>query len=258
MAADATRRGSLLKRIQNLANRRGVYASVESKLLEGPTVPLVIALSDYVKQSIVASYPSLRPDRLVTLFNAVNLDRFQISPLHNRDATQALMIAQDFERKGLAEAIEAVARVPSVHLTVVGREKTTSWESLAKQKNLADRVQFAGPSSDVRSFYANADFFVLPTRHDPCSLVVLEALACGLPVISTRFNGACEIMHSGVHGYVLEDPKDVSALADAMQRLSDHKVRADMREACIALRPQLSYETHLDTLLSIYGQAKPH
>ena len=79
--------------------------------------------------------------------------------------------------------------------------------------------------SDAKPYYADADFFVLPTKHDPCSLVVLEALVMGLPVISTKFNGACEIMTDGVHGFVLDDPADVLRLADRMKRLLDPELR---------------------------------
>src|SRR5439155_7596627 len=98
-------------------------------------------------------------------------------------------------------------------LTVVGRNDG----KLRPPPDAAARVSFAGAVADPRPFYRDADFFVLPTKHDPCSLVVLEALAMGLPVISTKFNGACEIMTDGVHGYVLDDPADVNALAAAMR-----------------------------------------
>ena len=101
-----------------------------------------------------------------------------------------------------------------------------------------------------------ADFFVLPTKHDPCSLVVLEALAMGLPVVSTVYNGATEIMTDGVHGYVLPDPSDVDALAGAMRKMLDPDRRAQMSRACLELRPQLSYDTHLDRLLGIYETAR--
>jgi UDP-glucose:(heptosyl)LPS alpha-1,3-glucosyltransferase len=100
--------------------------------------------------------------------------------------------------------------------------------------------------------YTQSDFFVLPTKHDPCSLVVLEALAMGLPVITTRFNGACEIMTHGVHGYILEDPNNVQALAEAMRKMLDPQRRAEISEACLELRPKLSYQHHLDQLLAIY------
>jgi UDP-glucose:(heptosyl)LPS alpha-1,3-glucosyltransferase len=113
---------------------------------------------------------------------------------------------------------------------------------------------FAGATADAYAFYRAADFFVLPTRHDPCSLVVLEALAMGLPVISTKQNGASEIMTPGFHGFVLDSADDHPALVAAVRALLDPATRARMRAACLALRPRLAYEHHLDTLLSIYQQ----
>ncbi len=93
---------------------------------------------------------------------------------------------------------------------------------------------------------------MLPTRHDSCSLVVLEALAMGLPVISTVFNGACEIMTDGTHGYVLANPADVRALTEAMRQFLDPAKRQAMHEACLALRPSLSFDAHMDRLEEIY------
>jgi len=78
----------------------------------------------------------------------------------------------------------------------------------------------------------------------------------GLPVISTKFNGATEIMTDGVHGYVLDDPNDVAALADAMRKMMDPQRRAEMSKACLELRPKLSYEHHLDQLEAIYQAAR--
>jgi UDP-glucose:(heptosyl)LPS alpha-1,3-glucosyltransferase len=77
----------------------------------------------------------------------------------------------------------------------------------------------------------------------------------GLPVISTIFNGATEIMTDGVHGYVLKDPTDIDVLVDAMRKMLDPDRRRTMREACLALRPKLSYEHHLDQLTAIYDRA---
>ena len=78
----------------------------------------------------------------------------------------------------------------------------------------------------------------------------------GLPVISTVFNGACEIMTSAQHGFVLPDPSDVDAIAEAMRKLLDPQVRQTISDACLALRPCLAYEHHLDQLLQIYTTAK--
>jgi len=85
--------------------------------------------------------------------------------------------------------------------------------------------------------------------------VVLEALAMGLPVISTRFNGACEIMESGKHGFVLENPTDSDALAAAMKSLTGAEPRSEMGRACRELRNRLSYDFHVDQLLKIYSKA---
>src|SRR5207248_2438314 len=151
-------------------------------------------------------------------------------------------IAQDFERKGLREAILGLSQVsqPELRLIVVGKENAAPYASLARSAGVADRVIFAGATDDVYGFYRAADFFVLPTKHDPCSLVVLEALAMGLPVISTRQNGATEIMEQGVHGFVLEDASKMDELAAAMKLLCNPTARERMSEACLGLRERLS------------------
>ncbi|HEX5242000.1 MAG TPA: glycosyltransferase family 4 protein, partial [Tepidisphaeraceae bacterium] len=205
-------------------------------------------------------------DRLATLFNAVDLKKFDPDARpETRDAVRgrfgvvaddvmALMIAQDFARKGLAVAIEAIAKCadPRLKLVVVGRDDPSSYQRQAEAVGVANQVVFAGATDDPYSFYRAADLFVLPTRHDPCSLVVLESLAMGLPVISTRFNGASEIMESGKHGFVLENPGDSDALAAAMKSLSGAKPRSEMGNACRELRSRLSYDFHVDQLLKFY------
>jgi len=279
IAAESVARGHLKHRGRTartaamLANhvnlKRRKFAAVERELLTGPKPPVVLCLSEYVKRDVTAHY-TIAPNRLATLFNAVDLAKFNPSArpaagaeLRKKlgivsDKTVGLMIAQDFVRKGLREAILATAKLrdPRLVLIVVGKEDAGSYQGLAQQQGIAGQVIFAGKTDDPYSFYRAADFFELPTRHDPCSLVVLEALAMGLPVISTVFNGACEIMTSGQHGFVLPDPSDVDAIAEAMRKLLDPQVRQTISDACLALRPCLAYEHHLDQLLQIYTTAK--
>lgn len=238
--------------------RRPAMAAVEDRLLFAPHPPRVLCLSQYVKQSVRRHYP-LGDAHLPVLFNAVDTHRFSpgTKTASRGEKIVALMIAQDFLRKGLREAILALAEVkdPRLTLRVVGKQSPGAYQRLAARAGVADRVDFAGPTNDPVSEYRNADFFVLPTRHDPCSLVVLESLACGLPVISTRFNGACEVMTDGIHGRVLPDPNDIPALAGAMKQLLDSTAREQMSAACSELRPVLSYEHHLNRLVQIYEQS---
>jgi UDP-glucose:(heptosyl)LPS alpha-1,3-glucosyltransferase len=281
IAAEAIRSGHLkhqgwvmqvLARLANQMNpRRRRFAAVERALLTGPRPPVLLCLSEYVKRGLLPHY-SLAPDRLATLFNATDLQRFDPAArpqardeIRQRfaiahDRIVALMIAQDFARKGLAEAIGALSRVNDdrLILLVVGKQDPAAYRKLAEQKGVASRVIFAGKTADPHAFYRAADLFVLPTRHDPCSLVVLEALAMGLPVISTVFNGGCEIMEEGRHGFVLADPGDIGALTEALRKLLDDETRRIMSAHCIELRPRLAYERHLDELLRIYEQTRAH
>jgi UDP-glucose:(heptosyl)LPS alpha-1,3-glucosyltransferase len=265
----------LISRVNNLFNpRRRLYASVERQALTGRRKPVVLCLSEYVKQAVRKYYP-LDDEHLATLFNAVNLQKFDpASRAASRTETRkrwgvgenetvALMIAQDFARKGLMSAMKALAQTKQSaggpdELVVVGKDVIPYYQRQAARLGVGAYVKFAGPTDDPGAAYAAADFFVLPTYHDPCSLVVLEALAMGLPVITTKQNGAAEIMQNGVHGYVLDNADAVPALATAMRTLTDPTTRAAAKEACLALRPQLSFDRHVDELLTIYDRAPGH
>ena len=251
--------------------RRARGALVEGRLLDAPNAPLVLCLSEYVKRTVRQWY-ALDDSHLPILFNAVDLEKYDPTrlPGARRDRRSALglgeehtvaaFVGHDFERKGLREAIVAMGRLrsandaaaASLRLLIVGRARVARYLALAAELGVREQVIALGDVADSYSVYRAADLVVLPTKHDPCSLVVLEALAMGVPVISTRFNGACEIMTSGVHGVVLDDPADVDALTSAIRRLLDAGARRRMSQACLELRPVLAYERHLRTLLRIY------
>ena len=235
--------------------RRVEMARVERELLTAADPPVVLLLSDYVKQSVTKHYQALGDRKLQKLFNSVDLKQFQ----PNREKkisgeVKALIIAQDFERKGVPQAIEATKSLneqrkppePRVRLIVVGKEHAPGVEG---------DVTFVGETSKIAPIYADCDFFVLPTRHDPCSLVVLEALAMGLPVITTKQNGAAEIMTDGREGFILES-RDDPLFGEKMRQLLDPDLRQRMSEAAIALRPGLSQEAHVDRLLQIYESTR--
>jgi len=246
-----------LKKWTTLVNpRRQMMAAVEYELLHRNPPPTVLVLSDYLKRFVTRHYPKLPADRMMRLFNGIDLHRFDIATTSRAATTDVrpsvgLIIAQDFERKGLKQTIEAAGRIGKdrLSLVVLGGDDAKPYLSQARVCNAA--VEFVGVA-DPRPHYAAADFFVLPTRHDPCSLVVLEALAMGVPVISTKFNGACEIMQDGVHGFVLDDPDNIDALTAAMTNMLDPARRARMRDACLTLRPELSQDRHVDRLMDVY------
>jgi len=264
-----TRESPPARALAQLANRlnrkRRLFAQVEEKLIYGADKPMVLCLSDYVKGMILEYYPDIS-GQLVKLFNGTDLEKFDPAAhgsarakIRNQfgipqDAPVALMIAQHFERKGLAEVIAAAAKLGAraPFVLVVGKDDPARSRSLAKRLGVEDKIIFAGQTTSSADFYTASDFIVLPTRHDSCSLVVLEALAMGLPVISTVLNGACEIMEEGQHGYVLKDPGDVDALATAMGNLLEAGTRGRMHNQCIDLRARLSFDAHMDRVEEIY------
>ncbi len=252
-------------RAKLLQFKRRRFAAVEEQLINSPRPPVVLCLSQYVKNQVQLAYPALSDAKRVTLFNGVDLKRFDpAGPTAVRqrfaigaDRVVGLIIAQDFARKGLAQAIKALAGVdPRLLLVVVGKENPAAYAAEARRLGVDQRVIFAGPTNDPRSFYKTADFFVLPTRHDPCSLVVLESLTMGVPVISTQQNGACEAMTDGVHGFVLPDGQDLNILKQAYQAMLDDARRRAMSHACFTLRASLSDEVHVQTLLGVYEEIK--
>jgi UDP-glucose:(heptosyl)LPS alpha-1,3-glucosyltransferase len=137
-------------------------------------------------------------------------------------------------------------------LAVVGRDNPAPYRRLARRLRLADRVRFLGARDDVPSLYAAADVLAHPTWYDPCSRVVLEALVCGLPVVTTRFNGAAEVIEEGKHGVVIDSPRDTAALAAAIERCLEEDVRAACASDAPRMRERLSMARHARELKALY------
>ena len=95
-----------------------------------------------------------------------------------------------------------------------------------------------------------------PTFYDPCSLVVLEALACGLPVVTTRYNGAAELMNPPADGLVIADPHDAPALAAAVTRMLDRGYRVTASQAARQAASRWTFDHHYRALLDVFGEVR--
>jgi UDP-glucose:(heptosyl)LPS alpha-1,3-glucosyltransferase len=140
-------------------------------------------------------------------------------------------------------------------LLVVGSPRTAAYERLARRLGIGQRVCFAGHCADMRNGYFAADFLVHPTFYDPCSLVALEALACGLPVITTRCNGAAELLSPPREGYVIANPHEHGRLAWAMTQLLDPVRRAGCAQAARRAAATWTFEEHYRQLLQVFAEA---
>jgi UDP-glucose:(heptosyl)LPS alpha-1,3-glucosyltransferase len=125
---------------------------------------------------------------------------------------------------------------------VAGNGAIAEYGRKAEQLGIGHLVKFTGQVDSMPRLYAAADAFVHPTFHDACSLSTLEALASGLPVITTRVNGAADGMQSGREGYVIEDAADVGMVKAAMIAL----LAPEARHACGPHARQLALAKSFD------------
>lgn len=182
------------------------------------------------------------PSRLRKIPNGVDCEEFFPAPpgTCNRNALGLLpdvpmaLFAGDIRtnRKGLGNVLQAMTKLPGVHLAVVGRSDGSPFVPMAQTLDIADRVHFLGFRKDVPAIMRACDLFVFPSCYEPFGLVVTEALACGLPVVTTAATGAGELLTFEC-GTVIEDPWDIAALTAAMSGwLSDPARRHSAASAC--------------------------
>lgn len=178
-------------------------------------------------------YYGVPEERIHVVYNGVDVDRFYPASTPERRSARLrlglpaeerviLLVAHNFRLKGVPTAIRALARLwrgkERAALLVVGGDEPSGYRRLAERLGCQAAVAFVGSQSDPLTCFHAADVLVHPTYYDPCSLVVLEALACGLPVVTTQCNGAAELITAGAEGYALADPSDAAGLAEYLKR----------------------------------------
>ena len=142
-----------------------------------------------------------------------------------------------------------------VHLAVVGGKRLERWRRFARRIGIGSAVTFTGTVQDTVPYYAAADAYVHPTFYDPCSLVLLEAAASGLPIVTTkRCNGVSELLRDEVDTLFVEDPTDTCALAAQIQVLLDDSVRRAMGKAARQMALSHSFDRNVYELLAVYSE----
>jgi UDP-glucose:(heptosyl)LPS alpha-1,3-glucosyltransferase len=170
-----------------------------------------------------------------------------------------LFVGHNFALKGLKPLLGGLAARSRrggrpIHLIVCGGGKVATYRRLAKALGIGELVHLLGYHSDIRECYAASDFFVLPSYYDPCSLVVLEALACGLPVITTAQNGASELMTDAVQGFVLTSPDAQGELIAALDQMTEEGRRKAMSAEAEKLGGEWTFDHHVAALIRIFQE----
>ncbi|MFT7463577.1 MAG: UDP-glucose:(heptosyl)LPS alpha-1,3-glucosyltransferase, partial [Pseudohongiellaceae bacterium] len=229
--AHALDRPALWRRLSRGSLAQRCKANLEEQALCGSPQPWVITNSTMVKEDLMFRY-GLSNERLTVVPNGVDLARFRPAVEGERatmrqtwgvslDDEVVLFLGTGFARKGLEATLRAVSQLvaqrPRLRLVVAGRDgRQAYWQQLATSLGLEDQVHWVGSTSYPEEAYRGADVYALPTAYDPAANSTLEALASGLPVVTTAMNGAAEILEDGVHGSVLPCPVHPDDLARAL------------------------------------------
>jgi UDP-glucose:(heptosyl)LPS alpha-1,3-glucosyltransferase len=252
-----------LKRfVRSLTPKHRDLLRLEHSLFSGGNTRRVIAASQMVKDEIVNIY-RYPPESIDLVRNGVPLEKFRFdSELREKsreelklqpDQTALLFAGSGWARKGLLFAIEAMAlcKNSKMRLLVAGRGNARSYRTKRLRFWGEDPVRFLGEVADMLRVYAAADIFILPTIYDPFSNACLEALACGLPVITTRSNGFSEIIENGVHGSIVDHSGDLLALRNAIRHWSDPSRRVAARPTNIQRAAQFDISKNIEETLEI-------
>jgi UDP-glucose:(heptosyl)LPS alpha-1,3-glucosyltransferase len=232
----------------------------------------VIAVSNLVKEQLLQFHHVPRT-RIHVIPNAIDPQRLEAThpgavrcAFRNKVGLEpgdlvALFVGHNYRLKGLEPLLNALAarknnrpEARPIHLLVCGGGDAGLAARQVHRLGLGATVHLLGYYRDIRSAFWSSDFFVLPTFYDPCSLVVFEALCCGLPVITTACNGASELMTDGREGYILTSPTSLGELVQALDRMTDDTIRRPMAAAAARLGREQTFDNHVARLIKVFEE----
>ena len=214
----------------------------EKRAFTSPQTLGISANSTATRSDLIKFYGA-DPAKIQVIYNGVDSERFTpVNTRHRAEIRQRYQIADnalvvlfvgEYRRKGLATVIRAVGKLQDtrIHLLAVGKGDFAHYQHLAAQAGIAPQATFAGPARDIEQVFGAADLFVFPTYYEPFGMVITEAMASSLPVITSRSAGAAEMISEGENGLLLDKPGDAEELAQKIALLlSDGALRKDMGE----------------------------
>lgn len=260
--ATALRRSLSLKVVINVLMERTIY---------GPSdLPKVVANSQKVEKDILRFYKRMDPSRIRVIHNGVDIERFH--PRNKgclgqevrrafglaEDTVTILFMAHNFRLKGLHCLMRSLGHLgedtENWVLLVAGRGRKAPFERLAKRCGIGERTFFLDQVGNPEAILAASDMLVHPTFYDPFSNVSLEAMASGMPVITTSHNGAAELIQCAVSGYVIPDAWSVDLLGQRIVALMSSQERERMGYEARKIAEKFSWDRHLFEMEALYEE----
>lgn len=230
----------------------------------------IITNSRLSKDGLLKYYDFQEKDVRI-IYNGVDLEEFD---LKNREKYRAdirkkigvksdelliIFVGNGFKRKGLEYLIKGVGGIKKelqkkIKIFVAGKGSKKHYQKMSSRLGIEDNVFFAGVQKEMKKIYAAGDFFVLPTIFDPFSNALLEAMASGLPVITTVTNGASEIIEEGNEGFVLKQPDDIAGISEKIEMLFDDDLRIEMGKKARKKAEHYTLKKNIDETMIVYKE----
>lgn len=275
---DGLHRAWLGARYPDLAQRRRAFLNprhrqllkLEGEMFLPGRFQLYVANSGMIRRAVTHMY-GVDPSRILVIANGVDSTRFhpglrarraELRALRGMDANAKVVLfaGMDFRRKGLIEAargfVELARTAPDrdrLRFVCVGKGDTEDARRVMQEAGFAANAQFLGPTPAMEDWYACADVFLLPTMHDPSANAVTEALACGLPVITSGENGARQHIVAGRNGVVLNNRMDAQKMGRALRLMLDS---APSPEAVARISRVMTTQDNAGLMLEALQKAK--
>ena len=208
-----------------------------------------VVVNSQMAMADVEKHYAIPNNKLCLVRNGVDLNRFQ--PGKSSTSPYVVFLGADFQRKGLATAIAAMSHIRGLSLKVMG-EGRGDFSALASKLGVSDRIEFLGHVEAPEHVLASAQAMILPTRYDPSSNACLEAMACGVPVVTTKYNCVAEILpHTWM---IVSEPEDAEGCAEVLQRVLSFPT---LGEECRAVAEKHSMHSSFSQLFAVLLKGSP-
>lgn len=264
----------LFKKLTLLVSpKHQMLLALERKTLRDPLVKRFAAISGYVRNQLVEGY-GIDASRISIIPNAAAMPKVSAEQRQAwreevrkgfsvpDDALVFAYAALNPRLKGAHTLISAAAILKKRGLQnfviLMAGSMGYRQQQQAAKLDVRDCIRFIGATRHMDRLYCASDVTVLPTYYDPSSKVVIESLMLGVPAISTKFNGASDMILPGegiIRGRVIADPGNAEELANAMQQLADPAARAQCASMSQGLSDSLSMATHVQRLTRLFEDA---
>jgi len=261
-----------VKRVLKYLNPRHLALLYIEKNIFKPGNYKRIITNSHMSKAHVAHYYKVPEEKIRVVHNGVDLEKFNPElragsrsgireNLGIKKNEMVLLFAgNDFKRKGLQFAMQCTANLIKkglkVKLIVAGRGRSGPYQRLVKKNGYEDKIMYMGHAEKIEALYCASDLFILPTFYDPFSNVCLEAMACGLPVITTRLNGAAEIIEDRVSGIVVDSPWQIDEMVTAVAAILENSSSGlkEMSAKALASAKENPVEKNIHETIKVYQE----